>query len=145
MSSQSVAIAADHAGFDLKRVLKEVLGEFGYQVLDLGTHTLDSVDYPDYAALVAGALRDRQVERGVLICGTGIGISIAANRFPGVRAATCYDSTLARLSRQHNDANVLVLGARVTGVEVARDCLLTFLNTGFDGGERHLRRIVKLG
>ena len=145
MPSQVIAIAADHGGFELKRELAGFLANQGYEVLDLGTHSPDAVDYPDVAGRLAGALRDGRTERGVLICGTGIGIGIAANRFPGIRAATCSNVTLARLARQHNDANVLSLGARVIGFEAARDILLTFLTTPFDGGERHQRRIDKLG
>lgn len=145
MPSQVIAIAADHGGFELKRELSDVLAKRGFEVLDLGTHSADAVDYPDVAERVATALRDGNAERGVLICGTGIGIGIAANRFPGIRAATCSNVTLARLARQHNDANVLSLGARVIGFEAARDILFTFLDTPFDGGERHRRRIDKLG
>jgi ribose 5-phosphate isomerase B len=145
MSSTIVAIAADHAGFALKGELAAVLAEQGYQSLDLGTHGPESVDYPDIAERLALALRDGRAGRGVLICGTGIGIGIAANRFPGIRAATCANATMARLARAHNDANVLSLGARVMGFEAARDCLLTFLTTPFDGGDRHQRRIDKLG
>lgn len=143
MVTERIAVAADHAGVDLKAALGEFLRERGYDVLDLGTNSTDSVDYPDYAAKLAAALADRQVTRGILVCGTGIGISIAANRFPHVRAALCHGVTDARLARQHNDANVLALGARTTGIEVARDCLATFLDTPFEGG-RHQRRIDKM-
>lgn len=117
----------------------------GLRVLDLGTDSEASVDYPDFGAAVARAITDGKASRGVVVCGTGLGISIAANRFKGVRAAPCGDATTARLARQHNDANVLALGARLIGVEVARDCLKIFLETPFDGGERHSRRIGKLG
>ena len=120
MSGQKIVIASDHAGFDFKASLKDTLAGQGYEVIDLGTNGPESVDYPDYAAALAGAIREGRAERGVLICGTGIGISIAANRHPGIRAALCHDTTGARLSRQHNDANVLVLGARVTGHNSAR-------------------------
>ncbi len=144
MSRQKIVIASDHAGFDLKMVLKQSLAEDGYDVLDLGTHGLESVDYPDFAASLAAAIRNGEAERGILICGTGIGISIAANRHPGVRAALCHNSTTARLARQHNDANVLALGARIVGEEIARDCVAAFLATPFDGG-RHCRRVDKLG
>lgn len=145
MTAETVAIASDHAGFALKGELAAWLAGRGVEVLDLGTHGTESVDYPDFAAAVATALADGRAARGILICGTGIGISIAANRHPGVRAALCHDMTSARLSREHNDANVLALGARVVGVEVARDCVATFLATAFEGGERHSRRIAKLG
>jgi len=143
MVSERIALASDHAGVDLKATLGEVLHERGYEVLDLGTNGPESVDYPDFAAKLATALKDGRASRGVLICGTGIGISIAANRHPHVRAALCHGVTDARLARQHNDANVLALGARTTGPEVARDCLETFLDTAFEGG-RHQRRIDKM-
>jgi len=144
MSAQKIVIASDHAGFELKASLKQSLLDEGYEVLDLGAHSTESVDYPDFAAALAGAIRNGQAERGILICGTGIGISIAANRHPGIRAALCHDTTGARLSRMHNDANVLVLGARMVGAEVAKDCVATFFSTPFEAG-RHSRRVEKLG
>ncbi len=140
---ETVAIAADHAGFDLKEVLKVELNGLGYQVLDLGTQGPQSVDYPDFADALAHALRDGKAARGVLVCGTGVGISIAANRHRNLRAALCHDTSSARLSRAHNDANVLALGARLVGVEVAKDCLRVFMNTPFEGG-RHAGRVAKL-
>ena len=143
MVSERIAVAADHAGVGLKAALIEVLRERGCEVLDLGTDGPESVDYSDFAGKLAAALADGRASRGVLVCGTGIGISIAANRHPHIRAALCRGVTDARLSRQHNDANVLALGARTTGVEVARDCLETFLDTAFEGG-RHQRRVDKL-
>lgn len=139
-----VAIASDHAGYELKTLLAADLAELGYRVVDLGTHSTASVDYPDFGHAMARALADGEARRGVLICGSGIGISIAANRHSGVRAALCHDTVSARLSRQHNDANVLALGARLIGIEVAKDCLRTFLSTDFEGG-RHQRRVEKLG
>ena len=145
MSSLVIAIAADHGGFELKSELSGFLVGQGYQVLDLGTDSADAVDYPDIAGRLTRTILDGAAERGVLICGTGIGIGIAANRVAGIRAATCPNATMARLAREHNDANVLSLGARVIGFEAARDIVLTFLNTPFDGGERHRRRIDKLG
>jgi ribose 5-phosphate isomerase B len=144
MTDAAIAIACDHAGLDLKADLVAVLRERGFDVIDLGTHGTASVDYPDFADALACALGDGRATRGVLICGTGIGISIAANRHRHVRAALCHDTTSARLAREHNDANVLVLGARTTGAEVARDCLSAFLSTAFGGG-RHARRVAKLG
>jgi len=144
MPDAAIAIACDHAGLALKVELVAALNEAGHDVLDLGTDGPASVDYPDFADAVAKALADRRATRGVLICGTGIGISIAANRHPHLRAALCHDATTARLAREHNDANVLVLGARTTGVEVARDCLRVFLGAAFAGG-RHVRRVDKLG
>jgi len=144
MSENIVALAADHAGYELKTMLLAALAERGAEALDLGTHGGASVDYPDMAAALATALGDSRADRGVLVCGTGIGISIAANRYRHVRAALCHDVTTARLARQHNDANVLVLGARTIGTEVAADCLAVFLSTAFEGG-RHQRRVDKLG
>lgn len=139
----AVAIAADHAGFDLKEILKAELSSLGCRVLDLGTGGPQSVDYPDFADAMAAALADGRAARGVLICGTGVGISIAANRHRHLRAALCHDSVSARLARAHNDVNVLALGARLIGVEVAKDCLRVFLNTPFEGG-RHAGRVAKL-
>ncbi len=144
MSRKPIAIASDHAGYDLKTTLAQELAEMGYEVLDLGTDGSQSVDYPDFGSSLAEVIRTGEVERGILICGTGIGISMAANRHPGVRAAVCWDETSARLTREHNDANVLALGARLLGVEVAKDCLRTFLSTDFAGG-RHAGRVAKLG
>lgn len=143
MPSAPIAIASDHAGLDLKSLLVEELSIAGHRVLDLGPSSKESVDYPDFANRLAEIINAGEAERGVLICGTGIGISIAANRHRAIRAALCHDALSARLARQHNDANVLVLGARLIGVEVARDCLHVFLSTGFDGG-RHALRVAKL-
>jgi len=138
-----VALGSDHAGVALKATLRAALEEAGHPVLDLGTDGPESVDYPDFADAVARAVLDGRARFGVLVCGTGIGISIAANRHPGIRCALAGDSTTARLSREHNDANVLALGARVTGPELALDALRAFLATPFAGG-RHERRIRKL-
>jgi ribose 5-phosphate isomerase B len=140
---ETVAIAADHGGFDLKSVLIPELRDLGYEVLDLGTMSRDSVDYPDFAATLAGAIAEGRASRGVLICGTGIGMSIAANRHSAIRAALVNDGTSARLARQHNDANVLVLGGRMLGAEVAKDCIKVFFATQFEGG-RHARRVAKM-
>jgi ribose 5-phosphate isomerase B len=141
--SETIAIAADHGGFDLKSILVPELSALGYEVLDLGTMSRDSVDYPDFAATLAGAIGEGRATRGVLICGTGIGMSIAANRHRAIRAALAHDGTSARLARQHNDANVLVLGGRMLGPEVAKDCVKTFFSTEFEGG-RHARRVAKM-
>lgn len=143
MADPVVALVADHAGFELKNSLKGVLDEHGVQTVDLGPETADPVDYPDVAAKLAAALKEGRAQFGVMACGSGIGIAIAANRYPWLRAAMCYDVTTARLAREHNDANVLALGARLIGLEVAHDCLLTFLNTPFAGG-RHARRVAKM-
>jgi ribose 5-phosphate isomerase B len=144
MPPSTVAIAADHAGVELKNMLKAQIATMGWKVLDLGTNGPESVDYPDFADAVAKALASGIASRGVLVCGTGNGMAIAANRHRHVRAALCADETSARLARQHNDANVLALGARIVGTEVAKDCLKMFLATPFDGG-RHAPRVAKLG
>ncbi|WP_341910442.1 ribose 5-phosphate isomerase B [Ferrovibrio terrae] len=144
MSKPTVALAADHAGFELKNLLRDELKAQGYDVLDLGTNSSDSVDYPDFGRKLAETVAAGKAARGVAVCGTGIGISIAANRIPGCRAALVHDITSARLCREHNDANVLALGARLIGVETARDCLKAFLETPFAGG-RHSGRVAKLG
>lgn len=141
--TETIAIASDHAGFALKSVLKRELEALGYAPLDLGTDDTASVDYPDYADRLAQAVKAGKALSGVLVCGTGIGISIAANRHREIRAALCQDVTTARLSREHNDANVLVLGGRIVGEEVARECLKVFLETPFAGG-RHEGRVAKL-
>ncbi|HJQ59708.1 MAG TPA: ribose 5-phosphate isomerase B [Vineibacter sp.] len=143
MSAQTIAMACDHAGFDLKELLKRELQAAGHEIVDLGTSSPQSVDYPDFGMALARAIRDGRAARGVLVCGTGIGIAIAANREPAVRAAVVHDSTSARLARQHNDANVIALGARLIGAEVAKDCLRIFLETPFEGG-RHVARVAKL-
>ena len=142
--SESIAIASDHAGFELKNELKQDLMENGYTVLDLGSDSLESVDYPDFGYALAGAIKEGKAKRGVLICGSGIGISIAANRDSEIRAALVHDALGARLARQHNDANVVCFGGRTIGPEVARDCLKVFLETDFEDGGRHSRRVDKL-
>ncbi len=141
--SETVAIAADHGGFELKSILVPELRALGLEVLDLGTMNGDAVDYPDMAERLTMAIREGRAQRGVLICGTGIGMSIAVNRHRELRGALVHDNLTARLARQHNDANVLVLGGRLLGPELAKDCLKTFFTTGFDGG-RHVRRVAKL-
>ncbi|AWJ89696.1 ribose 5-phosphate isomerase B [Azospirillum baldaniorum] len=141
----TIAIASDHAGYEMKAQIASWLAGAGYEVLDLGCNGPESVDYPDFATALAGAINDKRAARGVLICGSGIGISIAANRHPGIRAALVHDVTTARLARQHNDANVVALGARIIGAEIAKDCVDAFLTTDFEGGERHSRRIAKMG
>ncbi len=144
MSKKPIALASDHAGYELKMALADVLKSMGHEILDLGTDGTASVDYPDYGHALAEALVSGAADRGVAVCGTGIGISIAVNRHRGVRAAPCHDETSARLAREHNDANVLALGARLIGTEVAKDCLKTFLETEFAQG-RHAPRVAKLG
>ncbi|UUX50234.1 ribose 5-phosphate isomerase B [Nisaea acidiphila] len=144
MTGNVIVIGSDHAGYSLKQVLVAYLKDKGWEVFDVGTHGADSVDYPDFGAAVAKALKEGKSNRGIVVCGSGIGISIAANRHDWVRAALCHDITSARLCRQHNDANVLALGARLIGEEVAKDCVDVFLATDFEGG-RHQRRVDKLG
>ncbi len=136
-------LASDHAGLPLKLALKAALEAEGHAVTDLGTHGPDFVDYPDYAARVCAAIAAGQSPFGILVCGTGIGMAIAANRHPGIRAAVLHDSTEARLTRAHNNANIACFGARTIGVETALDALRTFLATPFEGG-RHQRRVDKL-
>lgn len=142
-SSPIVALGSDHAGFEMKDVLKAHLEAQGIETIDLGTNSSESVDYPDFGEAMAVALSDGPATVGVLVCGTGIGISIAANRYDHVRAALAHDHLGAQLSREHNDANVIALGARTTGIETAKDCVDVFLKTEF-GGDRHVRRVKKL-
>ena len=139
----TIAIGSDHAGFPLKQVVKLWLEEHGYEVDDLGTYDTKSVDYPDYAAAVAHAVAEGKVDRGILICGTGIGMSMSANKVPGIRAALCTDVYTARMSRRHNDANVLCMGARVIGPGVAESIVEAWLSEEFEGG-RHARRVGKI-
>lgn len=141
----SIAIGADHAGYALKEHLKQYIKTLKVDFIDLGTHSEESVDYPDFAHSVCQSLIHQEVSAGILVCGTGIGISIAANRFSDIRAAVCNDGVSSvKLARAHNNANILCLGARLIGTAVAEDCLYHFLTTPFEGGERHLRRIQKL-
>ena len=140
----AVAFGADHAGVQLKDHLAATLREEGFAVHDFGTTGTEPVDYPDYAHRVAAAVAEGTVQLGVLVCATGIGMSIAANRHPAIRCAVAHDVTSARLSRAHNNANVLALGARVTGQMVALDCLHAFVATGLEGG-RHAPRLARLG
>ncbi|TVR01497.1 MAG: ribose 5-phosphate isomerase B [Deltaproteobacteria bacterium] len=141
-----IAIAADHAGVDVKDDLKRFLATLGHQTEDLGPQSRESVDYPDFAHHLAREVVEGKADRGVLICGSGIGMSIAANKVPGARAALVHDAYTARMARQHNDANILVLGARVLGPDLLKDCLHVFLNEDFTPGDdgRHLRRVQKL-
>ncbi len=138
-----IYLGADHGGFALKQELQQLLVESGHEVEDLGTHDDSSVDYPEFGKAVALKTVADPDSLGIVICGTGIGISIAANKVSGARAALCFTSTHARLARQHNNANILALGARTTGTEVAKDILNTFLTTDFEGG-RHERRVGQL-
>jgi ribose 5-phosphate isomerase B len=138
-----ISIASDHAALALKSALAEYLRAAGHDVADLGPHDEASVDYPDYGYRLASAIADGSAERGVALCGSGIGISIAVNRNPAARAALVSEPLSARLSREHNDANVIVMGARLIGIEMAKACIDAFLSTEF-GGDRHQRRVDKL-
>ena len=135
-----IAVGSDHAGYQLKQQLADHLRDAGHDVEDLGTHSEESVDYPDFGAQVARAVVNGKADYGLCVCGTGIGIGIAANKVRGARAAIVHDATSARMARQHNDANVVCIGARVTGPQAAADALDAFLGAEFEGG-RHQRRI----
>ena len=135
-----IALACDHAALEMKQMIKNLLNEMGLEYHDYGTFTEDSCDYPIFAARAAGAVASGECDRGIVICGTGIGMSIAANKVKGVRCALCGDVYSAEMTRRHNDSNVLALGARVTGIEVARMIAKTWLTTEFEGG-RHARRV----
>ncbi len=139
----TIALASDHAGYALKALLAAELRDAGHNVLDLGPAGEASVDYPDYGHALGAAIAGGRARFGIAVCGSGIGISIAANRVPGVRAALCTSGLMARLAREHNDANVLALGSRIIGVETARDCVSQFLAAQFAGG-RHAARVAKL-
>lgn len=141
--SEVIPIGADHAGFALKEQLKQELAALGYEPLDIGTHSADSTDYPDYAHPVAQRVETGEAARGILLCGTGLGMAYAANRHPGVRAAVAWTPEVARLARAHNDANVLVLPARFVTEAEGREILRAWLTTPFEGG-RHERRVQKI-
>lgn len=141
---EAIIVASDHAGYGLKEALKPWVKALGYEVLDIGTHSTKSVDYPDFGHAAAQALIDGKASKAIIVCGSGIGISIAANRHAGIRAALCHDGLSARLSREHNDANVLALGARLIGEETAKEAVTQFLTTAF-AGDRHQRRVEKIG
>lgn len=144
MLDKKIAIACDHAGFETKEYIKEILTHKSYEVLDLGTHSNERTDYPDYARALCESLNPKDSHtKGILICGSGIGMSIAANRYAHIRAALCKDSQMAQLSRAHNDANVLCLGARITNKDEIKGIVSAFLDTEFEGG-RHIDRIKKL-
>ena len=139
-----IAIASDHAGFKLKQDLVEYLGELGHSVIDLGTDSEAPVDYPDYAAAVGNAVRGGTAERGVLLCGSGVGASVAANKLRGIRAGLCHDTYSAHQGVEHDDMNVLVLGARVIGPALARELVTAFVHATFSSEERHVRRLNKV-
>ncbi len=139
-----IAIGADHAGYELKQILIGFLEASGHMVVDLGTHSTDPVDYPDYAEAVALAVRNKQAERGVVVCGSGVGAGVAANKLPGIRAGLCHDTYSAHQGVEHDDMNVLVLGARVIGDALAEELVGAFLKANFTGEDRHRRRLGKI-
>ena len=138
-----IGIASDHGGFDLKANIISFLSELGYELSDMGPENSDSVDYPDYGIKVAQAITKNNVSRGIVICGTGIGMSIVVNRFSGIRGALCSDVFTAKLSREHNDSNILIMGGRIVGHDLAKEIARVWLNTRFEGG-RHLKRLDKI-
>ena len=138
-----IALACDHSGLNLKNAVIEYLKENGYDFVDYGTNSTDSCDYPDFALPAAEAVAEKKCDRGIIICSTGIGVSIVANKVPGVRCAHCHDSYCAEFTRRHNDANVLAMGEKVVGTGYALKIVETFLNTQFEGG-RHQRRVDKI-
>ena len=139
-----IVIGADHAGYDLKQIIVADLRHLGHEVIDKGTDSDDPVDYPDFAEAVSKALVNGDADRGVLICGSGVGTSVAANKIPGIRAGLCHNTYSARQGVEHDDMNVLVLGARVIGIELAREVVDSFLAAKFNGAERHRRRVAKI-
>lgn len=142
--SERLVLGADHGGLELKKELVEGLREGGYTVTDIGTQTSETCDYSDFAHLAARGIIEGRYDRGILICGTGVGMSMSANRHPGIRAVNCSDVFTVRYSRQHNDANVLTIGGRVLGFGLAWEIVKTFLTTPFSGDKRHVRRIGKI-
>jgi RpiB/LacA/LacB family sugar-phosphate isomerase len=139
-----IVIGADHAGFDMKQVIAAYLRQLGHEVIDKGTDSDAPVDYPDFAEAVGKAIIAQEGDRGVLICGSGVGASVAANKLPGVRAGLCHDTYSARQGVEHDDMNVLALGARVIGTELARELVIAFVRATFSGEERHRRRLAKI-
>ena len=139
-----IALGSDHAGFPLKQEVKKFLEGLRHKVLDLGTFTTDSVDYPDYAEAVGKAVLARKVDRGIVICGSGVGASVAANKIPGVRAGLCHDTYSARQGVEHDDMNVLVMGSRVIGPALAQELVTAYLSGKFTKEERHMRRLKKV-
>ncbi len=140
----TITIGSDHAGFELKTMLIEYLRQLGHELLDVGTDSTRPVDYPDYAEAVARNILQGKSERAILICGSGVGASVAANKVPGIRAGLCHDGYSAHQGVEHDDMNVLVLGSRVIGPELAKDLCTTFLHARFTGEERHRRRLEKI-
>ena len=139
-----VALACDHGAYEYKMIVKEMLEEMGHEVKDFGCDSDASVDYPDYAGPAAQAVADKECDKGIVLCGTGIGVSIAANKVKGVRCALCSDTVSAKLTREHNDSNVLAMGQRIIGVELMKEIVRVWINTPFSHDERHQRRIDKV-
>lgn len=139
-----IAVGADHAGFELKEELKKELEKGGHEVIDYGTHSEEPCDYPDFAIAVGEAIRDKKAEAGIVVCGSGVGASVAVNKVPGVRAGLCHDTFSARQGREDDDTNVLCLGARVIGSSLAKEVVHAFVNAKFSGLERHVRRLNKV-
>jgi len=139
-----LVFGSDHAGFSMKQELLGFVRELGYEVQDVGTHSAEPVDYPDYADALAAAIRNGSADRGILICGSGVGASVAANKIPGIRAGLCHDTYSAHQGVEHDDMNVLVLGSRVIGAELAHDLVKAFLGAAFSGESRHVRRLEKV-
>ncbi len=139
-----VAVAADHAGFPLKDLILEVVNTMGFEGLDLGTHNTESVDYPDYAEKVGRAIQTGRAERGIILCGSGVGAAVAANKMIGIRAGLCHDTYSAHQSVEHDNTNVLALGARIIGPELAVEIVRNFLGAEFSGDARHIRRLKKV-
>ena len=139
-----IAMGNDHGAYTYKLEIKKMLEQEGYTVIDCGTNSEESVDYPDYAKACAEKVLSKEADLGIVLCGTGIGISIAANKIKGIRCGLCTNTTMARLTREHNDANILALGQRTTGIETCKDIVHTFIKTPFSNGERHKQRIEKI-
>ena len=139
-----VALAADHAGFELKEKIAAYLEQEGFKILDLGTHNEEPVDYPDFARAIGKALQQREADRGILICGSGVGACVAANKMSTIRAGLCHDTYSAHQGVEHDNINVLCLGARIIGEELARELVSAFLAASFTGEERHVRRLAKI-
>lgn len=142
--NMKIAMANDHGAYSYKLEIKKMLEQEGYTVIDCGTNSEESVDYPDYAKACAEKVLSKEADLGIVLCGTGIGISIAANKIKGIRCGLCTNTTMARLTREHNDANILALGQRTTGIETCKDIVHTFIKTPFSNGERHKQRIEKI-
>jgi ribose 5-phosphate isomerase B len=140
-----IAIGADHGGFHLKTAMVDFLRKLGHEIDDLGTHSDEPVDYPDYSRAVSRSVLLKKADRGILICGSGVGASVAANKFPGIRASVCHDTFSAHQGVEDDDMNILCLGARVIGLELAKEIVHVFLSASFTGAERHCRRLAKIG